>query len=42
LEGSPGSASGRRPVATAALDGEYAEGRAYLSRLAQEEGIALA
>ena len=42
LEGVPGSASGRQPVATAALEREYAEGRAYLSRLAQEEGIALA
>lgn len=41
LEGAPGSASGRNPVASTVLDVEYAEGRAYLSRLAQEEGITL-
>jgi sugar phosphate isomerase/epimerase len=41
LEGAPGSASGHQPVATAALDVEYSEGRAYLSRLAKEEGIVL-
>lgn len=41
LEGAPGSASGRNPVAAPAFDIEYQESRTYLARLAQEEGVTL-